>query len=162
MRFVQLILALSSTSIVTSNSESLRLNPVADLGARCDQVERTSFASSPPASALYVGLSHSGTLICSSTASKESNRTLSQNANSFTIAAALLIYTTTSHESWYVPISSLSDTPSGTTGENAGGAGAGKEVEGTEKRKVERGSRIVVAVPSTMAGCHSCRRRHNT
>lgn len=33
----------------------------------------------------------------------------------------------------------------------AGKGGTGKEVAGTEKRRVERGSRIVVAVPSTMS-----------
>lgn len=70
-----------------------------------------------------------------------------------------MIYTTTSHESWYVPISSLngaSATEAGLladAGSSAGGGtgGTGKEVAGTEKRRVERGSRIVVAVPSTMS-----------
>jgi elongator complex protein 1 len=76
-------------------------------------------------------------------------RILATNANSFTISSSFVVFTTTSHESKYVPIEELLGILLSTA-----------ESESPESndvpdqwtvRKVERGSRIVVAVPSTMS-----------
>lgn len=83
----------------------------------------------------YVGLSSSGKLYVSKVGDSEGVSTLASNATSFTIASDFLIFTTSSHEANFIALSSLAtdDTPK------------------AEKRRVERGSRIVVAVPSSMS-----------
>ena len=67
------------------------------------------------------------------------------NAISFVITPNFAIFTTTAHEAIFAPRSSLSrlfDQPNGSS----------KEIpEDWTIRKVERGSRIVVAVPSSMS-----------
>lgn len=94
-----------------------------------------SSKESPP---FFVGLTQTGKLH----ASGLSSRVLATNANSFTIASGYLVYTTMAHEAHFLSLEKLGqllsseDTTEGT-------------VE-TEKRRVERGSRIVVAVPSNM------------
>lgn len=88
--------------------------------------------------------------------SKQIIFTLADSASSFTLTPSFVVYTTTSHEAHFVPVqraldilftSSLnspdsilpsSDLPSSL-------------LENVDKRKVERGSKIVVAIPSTMS-----------
>ncbi|KAF8911562.1 IkappaB kinase complex IKAP component [Gymnopilus junonius] len=92
---------------------------------------------------LYVGLAKSGKLYVSN--SDEETRTISTNAMSFAIASGFVIFTTNSHEATFAPISRL---PKLFEQEE----GAAKEVPADwPTRKVERGSRIVVAVPSAMS-----------
>lgn len=73
---------------------------------------------------------------------------------SFVVAGSFLIYLTTAHESIYAPLVDIASTLTG--------GGIGDEspspiaklasVSSTwEKRRVERGSRIVTSVPSTMS-----------
>ncbi|KAF7289209.1 polymerase II transcription elongation factor [Mycena indigotica] len=64
-------------------------------------------------------------------------RVISANATSYVVASGFLIYTTSAHEAVFVPVASLS-----VVGD--------KDSESWEKRRIERGSRIVVAVPSAM------------
>ena len=89
---------------------------------------------------LFIGLSKSGKLY----GVKQSGLTiLATNANSFCCASGFVIYVTSTHEAHFVPIQSLfSALSSRNNGE--------KKVEG-EVRRVERGSRIVTAVSSSMA-----------
>ncbi|KAF8661467.1 hypothetical protein AX16_001304 [Volvariella volvacea WC 439] len=102
--------------------------------------------------AIYIGLSSRNKLHISF---EDSWRTVSTNATSFTIASGFLIYTTSAHESIYAPLPSLlklltssdDDDPQ----QEKMKAAVVPEDEGWEKRRVERGSRIVVAVPSSMA-----------
>lgn len=87
---------------------------------------------------LYIGLSHGGKL---HVASDEAARTLAANANSFTVTPGFLIFTTTAHVAQFAPLNTLASlltTPEATLPE-------------FETRRVERGSRIVTAVPSTMS-----------
>ncbi|KAJ2918056.1 hypothetical protein MD484_g2395, partial [Candolleomyces efflorescens] len=107
----------------------------------------TETAQSSSGDILFVGLAKSGRLYVF--VPGRDARILATNANSFTISSSFVVLTTTSHESKYVPISELLAILSSTA-----------ENESTESndvpdqwtvRKVERGSRIVVAVPSTMS-----------
>ncbi|CAA7260510.1 unnamed protein product [Cyclocybe aegerita] len=92
---------------------------------------------------LYLGLAKSGKLYASR--SDDETRTASNNATSFAIASSFVIFTTTTHEATFAPIVSLPK-----LFEQA--EGATKEVSADwPVRKVERGSRIVVAVPSSMS-----------
>lgn len=87
---------------------------------------------------LYIGLSHGSKLHVTD---GQATRTLASNANSFTITPGFLIYTTTAHLAHFASLKIL--------------ACALKAAEPSlpefEARKVERGSRIVTVVPSTMS-----------
>ncbi|KAM5537957.1 hypothetical protein V8D89_008433 [Ganoderma adspersum] len=87
---------------------------------------------------LYIGLSHASKL---HVADGQATRTLAANVNSFTTTSGFLIYTTTAHLAHFAPLKTL--------------AGVLKTPEGQmpewETRRVERGSRIVTVVPSTMS-----------
>ncbi|KAH7928721.1 IkappaB kinase complex, IKAP component [Leucogyrophana mollusca] len=107
---------------------------------------------------LFIGLSASGRLytVCP----EMSSRVLATNVNSFIIASGFVVYTTTSHEAYFAAVekvastlfspapevdgfsSSMDDAPKPPPDPDAGG---------WEKRRVERGSRIVTAVPITMS-----------
>lgn len=99
---------------------------------------------------LQVGLADSGKLYVS--ASTLEPALIASNATSFTIASGFLVYTTGAHESVYAPLS---------TSNAEGGLHAFLEAVSDaerdairakwEKRRVERGSRIVVGVPSAMS-----------
>ncbi|GLB37914.1 hypothetical protein LshimejAT787_0409650 [Lyophyllum shimeji] len=91
---------------------------------------------------VYVGLGSSGKLRI---ASEESSHVLAANATSFTIASGFVIFTTTAHEAVFVPLSSLKAILDSEDVEFQ------PEKANWEKRRVERGSRIVVAVPSAMS-----------
>jgi elongator complex protein 1 len=120
------------------DSDSRQLVLRAEFGSSCDVVRIINIpphSSSSPATSLFLGLTRSGTLF---SAGPSPPRTLAQNANSFTISSDLVVYTTLSHEAHFVPASLLATTDANTT------------VDG-ERRRVERGSRIVTSIPSTMS-----------
>jgi elongator complex protein 1 len=87
---------------------------------------------------IYVGLAQTGKLHVSNLSG--ATYQLATNANSFTVASGYIVYTTTSHEAHFVSAEILAQS---LTSES-------KMLE-TEKRRVERGSRIVTAVPSNMS-----------
>jgi elongator complex protein 1 len=99
--------------------------------------------------ALFVGLAKSGRLHI---ASRSGHHVLSSNANSFTVSSEFIIYTTTAHEAHFA---SLSDVLPLVAGSLLGsGSGTGAEVSVVkewEKRRIERGARIVCAVPSSLS-----------
>jgi elongator complex protein 1 len=93
--------------------------------------------------AIYVGLTDSGKLYV--TGLDKSARALASNANSFTVASGYLIYTTGAHEAIFAPLKVLPDLLIQDVDGNL------KDIPTDwEKRRVERGSRIVVSVPSAM------------
>lgn len=95
---------------------------------------------------MFLGLAKSGKLYVSSR--PDSYRILASNVNSFTIASGFVVFTTTAHESRYAPLVELLKllaTP------EADDASSREITETWVDRKLERGSRIVVAVPSNMA-----------
>ncbi|KAI0326070.1 IkappaB kinase complex IKAP component [Cubamyces sp. BRFM 1775] len=88
---------------------------------------------------LFIGLSHTSKLHVTN---GQATRTLAPNVNSFTVTPSFLVYTTTAHVAHFVPLKTLAaalltapETP----------------LPEFETRRVERGSRIVTAVPSTMS-----------
>ncbi|KAK7691913.1 hypothetical protein QCA50_005318 [Cerrena zonata] len=89
---------------------------------------------------LYVGLSKNNKLHVANT---QTSRTLASNVNSFFVASGFLVFTTAAHVAQFAPLEALesllkaSDTSS--------------SIPDWESRRVERGSRIVTAVPSTMS-----------
>ena len=93
---------------------------------------------------LYVGLAKSGKLYESKL--DDDSRTMSKNATSFSVASGFVIFTTTLHEAVFAPIALLPRLFEQTD------ATAPKDIPPDwPTRKVERGSRIVVAVPSSMS-----------
>ncbi|KAJ8489069.1 hypothetical protein ONZ51_g3188 [Trametes cubensis] len=87
---------------------------------------------------LFIGLSHASKLYVTN---GQATRTLATNVNSFTVTPTFLVYTTTAHVAHFAPLKTLAallktpETP----------------LPDFETRRVERGSRIVTAVPSTMS-----------
>ncbi|TFK50763.1 pol II transcription elongation factor [Heliocybe sulcata] len=84
-------------------------------------------------SRVYIGLADSGKLYVAESGAH--CRTLCSNVNSFVVTAEFVIFTTTSHEARFVPCEGILDP---------------EETANWETRRVERGSRIVTAVPSAM------------
>ncbi|KAJ4471530.1 IkappaB kinase complex IKAP component [Lentinula aciculospora] len=97
-----------------------------------------------PSTDICVGLTGSGKLqFCGQ---ETPCRILATNATSFAVASGYLIYTTGAHEAIFAPLENLP------TLLIAGDDGNFKEIPiDYEKRRVERGSRIVVCVPSSMS-----------
>ncbi|KAF8339341.1 pol II transcription elongation factor [Amanita rubescens] len=101
----------------------------------------STIADSPQC--LYIGLGARGKLYV--TGRGHEPKVLAPNATSFTIASGFVIYTTSAHDAWFVPLNVLQSVLSVTEDEV-------KSMASTwETRKVERGSRIVMAVPSSMS-----------
>jgi elongator complex protein 1 len=103
----------------------------------------------------YIGLAKTGKIYVSK--SKMTCALLSNNATSLAIASEFIIFTTTTHEAVFVPLTSLPsllikpDIQSSHESERAV-LGPPKEIPAEWiLRKVERGSKIVVAVPSSMS-----------
>ncbi|KAL1687873.1 IKI3 family-domain-containing protein [Schizophyllum commune] len=88
----------------------------------------------------HIGLARSGRLYANISGSPDS-KTVATNATSFAVASGFLVFTTTAHEAVFAPVADLTD---------AEADDLSKKSTEWEKRRVERGSRIVVAVPSAM------------
>lgn len=87
---------------------------------------------------LYVGLSKSSKLHVANT---QTSRTLASNVNSFFVASGFLAFTTTAHVAQFAPLEEV---------DNFLKTSDCTSLPEWESRRVERGSRIVTAVPSTM------------
>ncbi|THH29047.1 hypothetical protein EUX98_g5147 [Antrodiella citrinella] len=106
----------------------------------CPEAVHVPITSSPESPSVYIGLSPTGKLFI---ANQSSTRSLASNVNSFTVASGFLVYTTTAHMAQFAPLDallSLLTTPNDSS-----------FLPEWETRRVERGSRIVTAVPSTMS-----------
>ncbi|KAJ3809935.1 IkappaB kinase complex IKAP component [Lentinula aff. lateritia] len=91
---------------------------------------------------LCVGLTGSGKLqVCGE---ELSCLTLANNATSFAVASGYLIFTTGAHEAVFAP---MEDLPTLLMSDN----NSKDIISDWEKRRVERGSRIVVCIPSSMS-----------
>ncbi|KAF9237879.1 pol II transcription elongation factor [Melanogaster broomeanus] len=107
-------------------------------------------------SRLFVGLAHLGKLSCVTPGS--TSALLASNANSFAVASGFVVSTTTAHEAQFAPVAmlvqhleSLVDSEGAALALDAGTGPAQLSSDSWEKRRVERGSRIVTVVPSTMS-----------
>jgi elongator complex protein 1 len=105
--------------------------PVSKFAEFCFSSRRVSVQNAPK----YVGLADSGKLYLSVTAETE-HKVLSSNVTSFTITSGFVIFTSTSQEAYFIPLDALSLAVMPTQ---------------WDRRKIERGSRIVTAVPSIMS-----------
>jgi elongator complex protein 1 len=95
-------------------------------------------------SILYVGLSNAGKLYV--TNDSAITHLLATNVNSFCIASDFVIFMTTAHEVHFAPLITLLSILSKPVE-----VGGNVTIPEWEKRRVERGSRIVTAVPCTMS-----------
>ncbi|KAF8132053.1 pol II transcription elongation factor [Boletus edulis] len=94
---------------------------------------------------LFVGHAHSGKLYCVAPGSRPA--LLANNATSFAIASGFVIFTTAAHDAQFVPVATVvQHTNKGEDPSLANG-----NFDHPAKRRVERGSRIVTVVPSTMS-----------
>lgn len=119
------------------------ITPVARVSEFCVHIHNVVAKKEDSEEVLYIGLAKSGKLYASK--SDDETRVLSSNATSFAIASAFIIFTTSTHEAIFAPVTSLPQ-----VFEQADGASK-EPPTSWEARKVERGSRIVVAVPSSMS-----------
>ena len=119
----------------TVDPETRDVTQVAQFSEFCFWATQTSANDS---SELYIGLSHSSKLHISN---GQGTRTLATNANSFTVTPGFLIYTTTAHVAHFAPLGELEKIL----------ATSDVALPEFETRRVERGSRIVTAVPSNMS-----------
>jgi hypothetical protein len=103
---------------------------------------------------LFIGRAYSGGLYCIAAGSQPV--LLASNANSFAIASGFVIFTTAAHDAQFVPVATLVEHAQNTNKDDdepplANGNSTTQLSNDTwEKRRVERGSRIVTVVPSTM------------
>ncbi|KAG2158594.1 pol II transcription elongation factor [Suillus bovinus] len=104
---------------------------------------------------LFVGLSAGGKVYIA--IPNAESTLLVSNVNSFTVASGFVIFTTTSHDVQFAPVESMVAIL--TSGQGNGMLSLNDDENKTgelasqawQKRRVERGSRIVTAVPSTMS-----------
>lgn len=107
----------------------------------CLQIETVILPSKEKdglSNSVFIGLGKSGQLNAAKANSEPS--ILSGNVTSFTVASNFVIYTTNTHEAIFVPVKELSNFKVGDAASTT-----------TLSRKLERGSRIVTAVPSSMS-----------
>ncbi|KAI5988054.1 pol II transcription elongation factor [Pisolithus albus] len=99
---------------------------------------------------LFVGLSSSGKLYCTTEGSKPVE--LAINGNSFTVASGFVVFTTSTHEVHFAPVVTLVDHLTNQSGAEDDPCKLNQAATDTwQRRRVERGSRIVTVVPSTMS-----------
>jgi elongator complex protein 1 len=109
----------------------------------CAETHIVRGSSSP----IFVGLSSTGRLhICSTSGG---HHVLGTNVTSFTCASDFIIYTTFAHEAHFASVSDVVTLLS--SGDVAKVAGSQSQMPEWEKRRIERGARIVCAVPSALA-----------
>lgn len=99
----------------------------------------------PDSSVLHVGLSAAGVLYA--TADPQNWITVATNCNSFATASNFLIFIATNNEAHFVSLAQLVHLLSSTEAEGV----VVSQLPVCEHRKVERGSRIVTVVPSSMS-----------
>ena len=127
-----------TSDVLSDDSDSRRFIPCVDFGKACDiiRVIDISQSSTSQTNFLFLGLTCSGNLFSAPLSS--SPLVLAQNANSVTVSGDLLVYVTSAHEAHFIPTTLLA-------------AADGSTDVGSERRRVERGSRIVTSIPSAMS-----------
>ncbi|PSS32243.1 hypothetical protein PHLCEN_2v2012 [Hermanssonia centrifuga] len=105
----------------------------------------------PSPSSLFFGLTPNGNLsVCTESEGEAGcHWILATNTNSFIAASGFLVYTTTAHIAHFAPLAALSELLSNP--DSAVASGSAESLPQWETRRVERGSRIITAVPITMS-----------
>jgi len=96
---------------------------------------------------LFVALSSTGKLYCAAEGSKPA--LLVKNASSFTVASGFVLFTTHAHEVHFTPVLTIVDHLDAQT--LADDDVSIIATDSSQKRRIERGSRIVTVVPSMMS-----------
>ncbi|KDQ56269.1 hypothetical protein JAAARDRAFT_36447 [Jaapia argillacea MUCL 33604] len=138
-------------------TETETISPISQFPEFCLETECIPISPSPwipNPRFLFVGFSSTSSKLYITLSPSPTPYTLATNVTSFTIASGFVIYTTTAHLAHFAPIASLislltSQINGDTNEEEEVSLKLGKSE--WEQRRVERGSRIVVAVPSTMS-----------
>lgn len=127
--------------------------PLSSFPEFCSVSQQVAIKLEPTMIPLLLGLS-AGFKLYATTPSHAIAPLLSSAVSSFAVAGSFLIYTTSAHESVYVPLSTLAkilETP-GLDMQEGGAEGAlSRLTKSAERRRIERGSRIVTAIPSAMS-----------
>ncbi|KAL4071351.1 IKI3 family-domain-containing protein [Scleroderma yunnanense] len=98
---------------------------------------------------LFLGLSSNGKLYFTTEGSKPA--LLANNGNSFTVASGFVVFTTNAHEVQFTPITTLVEDLNAQILANDNDDVPIVATDSWQKRRVERGSRIVTVVPSMMS-----------
>ncbi|KAI0785729.1 IkappaB kinase complex IKAP component [Abortiporus biennis] len=128
----------------TVDVDSESTSPVSNFPEFCYDSHASQAPSKSDPDTLFIGLSQGGKLYA---ADSRANHLLVANANSFTLASGFLVYTTSAHVSHYAPLDALPYLLQ----QRAMNRDALPPMPEWETRRVERGSRIVTAVPSAMS-----------
>lgn len=115
--------------------------PLLTLPTYCPHIQSVS---TPAEDQLFVGLSSSGRLYAASSINPRS-LTLATNCSSFLVATRFVVYTTAAHYAHFASLAVLAGLLNTEDGQEA------VALPEWEQRRVERGSRIVTVVPSTMS-----------
>lgn len=128
--------------LILVDIKSDTLTPVGNFAEFCLHARRVLLSDG--LDPLCIGLTKTGKLQVTSTST--ASREITSNATSFTIASGYLIHTSSAHEAVFAPLLALPSLLLPDDEDNL------KPIPSDwEKRRVERGSRIVVPVPSTMS-----------
>jgi elongator complex protein 1 len=127
--------------------------PISSFPVFCPVSQQVAIKLGPTVITLLLGLS-AGSKLYATTPSHAIAPLLSSAVSSFAVAGSFLIYTTSAHESTYIPLSALAElleTPGLDMREGGAEGALLRFTKAAEKRRIERGSRIVAAIPSAMS-----------
>lgn len=146
------VIRLEAYAFVVGYGEDTML-PLSSFPEFCPVSQQVAIKLGLTVATLLLGLS-AGSKLYATTPNLAIAPLLSSAVSSFAVAGPFLIYTTSAHESIYVPLSALAElleTP-GLDMREGGAEGALSRLTKTaEKRRIERGSRIIAAIPSAMS-----------
>lgn len=146
------VMWLEAHAFVVGYGEDTML-PISSFPEFCPVSQQVAIQLGPTTVTLLLGLS-AGSKLYASTPSHAIAPLLSSAVSSFAVAGSFLTYTTSAHESLYVPLSTLAElleTPGLDMREGGAEAALSRLTKAAEKRRIERGSRIVAAIPSAMS-----------
>ena len=127
--------------------------PISSFPEFCPVSQQVAIKLGPTMVTLFLGLS-AGSKLYATTPSHAIAPLLSSAVSSFVVAGSFLTYSTSAHESLYVPLSALAElleTPGLDIREGGAEAALSRLTKAAERRRIERGSRIVAAIPSAMS-----------
>lgn len=146
------IICLQAHSFVVAYREGTML-PISSFPVFCPVSQQVATKLGPTMIPLLLGLS-AGSKLYATTPSHAIAPLLSSAVSSFAVAGSFLIYTTSVHESIYIPLSALVElleTPDLDMREGGAEGALSRLTKSAERRRIERGSRIVAAIPSAMS-----------
>ncbi len=146
------VMGLEAHAFVVGYGEDTML-PISSFPAFCPVSQQVAIKLGSNTVTLLLGLS-AGSKLYATTPSHAIAPLLSSAVSSFAVAGSFLTYTTSAHESLYVPLSALVElleTPGLDMREGGAEGALSRLTKAAEKRRIERGSRIVVAIPSAMS-----------